>query len=244
MTSLEHSGSRPGISLLIGSAAIAAQLCWGTAFAEGSFFKDRPGTAADTPQAKAAPPATAPPPAQVKAPEPEHAGSAEPARATGGAAATPQAQEPPASQQSPPVAAPVPPAPSSPPRSQPPAPAQVPDHPSQAPASAGSAMISGPVNEVLSTDTFTVNGQQVQIAGIRGRPVMLAGLKNWIAGNGGQLTCRPVGPKFRCATPNNKDVGLIVLANGAAELDAGAPPEYRQAQLQAQANHKGIWAQR
>lgn len=105
-------------------------------------------------------------------------------------------------------------------------------------------MLSGPVNEVLSTDTFMVNGQQVQIAGIRGRVLMLAGLKNWIAGNGGQLNCRAVGAKYRCATANNKDVGLIVLANGAAEVDAGAPPEYRQAELQAQANHKGIWGQR
>lgn len=104
-------------------------------------------------------------------------------------------------------------------------------------------MVSGPVNEVLSTDTFRVNGQSVQIAGIRGGAVMLAGLKNWIAGNGGQLNCRPVGPKYRCATSNNKDVGLVVLANGAAEVDAGAPPEYRQAQLQAQSSHKGIWGQ-
>jgi len=227
----------------MGSVLVAAQLSWGAAFAEGSFFKDRPGTAAEAPpQPKPAPAATAPAPQSPQAKAPEQAGSADPA-GTNAAPAVPQSRESPGSQ-TPPVAAPVPPVHSPPPRSPSPVSAQAPDQPPPAPASAGSAMVSGPVNEVLSTDTFRVSGQQVQIAGIRGRAMMLAGLKNWIAANGGQLSCRPVGPKYRCATPNNKDVGLIVLANGAAEVDAGAPPEYRQAELQAQANHKGIWGQR
>ena len=100
------------------------------------------------------------------------------------------------------------------------------------------------MSDVLSTDTLVVNGQQVQLAGIRGRPVMLSGLKAWIQSNGGKLTCRAVGPKYQCLTATNKDVGMVVLANGAGEVDAGAPPQYRQIQTQAQMGHKGIWAQR
>jgi endonuclease YncB( thermonuclease family) len=72
---------------------------------------------------------------------------------------------------------------------------------------------------------------------------MLSGLKGWLSSNGNQLNCSAVGPRYRCVTPNGKDVAMVVLANGAAEVDAGAPPEYRNAQNQARMMHKGIWAQ-
>ena len=84
----------------------------------------------------------------------------------------------------------------------------------------------------------------MQIAGVRGRPMMLAGLKGWLQNNGNQLNCRAVGPRYRCVTPNGKDVGLVVLENGAAEADANASAEYRAAVSRAQSLHKGIWAQR
>lgn len=96
---------------------------------------------------------------------------------------------------------------------------------------------------MLSTDTYLINGQQVQLAGIRGTALMLGGLKAWVKGNGGRFSCRAVGAKYRCITTDTgKDVGLIVLANGVAQVDAGAPPEYRQVEIEAQMKHKGMWA--
>src|SRR6185312_3969094 len=79
MTSVEHSGPRSGLSLLMGSVLVAAQLSWGAAFAEGSFFKGRPGTAAEAPPApNPAPAATEPAPHSPHAKAREEAGSADP----------------------------------------------------------------------------------------------------------------------------------------------------------------------
>lgn len=84
-------------------------------------------------------------------------------------------------------------------------------------------------------------GQRVQIAGVRGGPTMVNGLKGWLNANGNALICRAAGARYRCLTPNGKDVGLVVLENGAGETDASASVEYRSAENQAKAAHKGIW---
>ncbi len=219
MTSLERAGHRLGISVLIGSAVVAGQLLCSAALAEGSFFKDRPGSAGAPAAANTASPVVTPAPPAPAAPAAPPSPDAQVSRA-GSAVPAPTAQP------------------------QPPLSPRATERPTESAGTAGSATLSGPVSDVLSTDTFVVNGQQVQLAGIRGRPVMLNGLKAWIQSNGGRLACRAVGSKYHCVTPTNKDVGMVVLANGAGEVDAGAPPAYRQVETQAQMSHKGIWAQR
>jgi hypothetical protein len=221
--------------LLIGLGALAAQLTCLSASAEGSFFKDRQNAPMpqQKPAAPAAPAPVVPPHANASA---DTAGDTEGQPGRGPDAPS---QPAPAKQAAPPVVSAAPQVSASVPASP-----TVPPSPTvQSPARPASSRtdVSGAVTEVLTTDTFVVAGQQIQLAGVRGRAMMLTGLRGWIANNGNQLNCRAVGPRYRCSTPNGKDVGQIVLANGAGEADANAPPEYRSAETQARLGHKGIW---
>lgn len=117
-------------------------------------------------------------------------------------------------------------------------------NPPPAPASTAPNEISGAVSDVLSTDTMIVAGQRVQLAGLRGTPSLAAPFRRWLQGHGGQLSCRAVAGRYQCNTPNGLDVGRVLLLNGAAECDAGAPAEYQLAQQQARQARRGLWAQR
>jgi endonuclease YncB( thermonuclease family) len=103
--------------------------------------------------------------------------------------------------------------------------------------------VSGNVDSVDSTDTLIVAGQRVRLLGVDGTGGSAEGLKRWIVGNGNQLNCEPVGPRYKCQNPRGADVAQIVLFNGAGRADASATPEYRAAEAQARAQRKGIWAQ-
>ena len=117
-------------------------------------------------------------------------------------------------------------------------------NPPPAPASTAPNEISGAVSDVLSTDTMIVAGQRVQLAGLRGTPSLAAPFRRWIQGHGGQLSCHALAGRYQCTTPNGLDVGRVLLLNGAAECDAGAPAEYQLAQQQARQARRGLWAQR
>lgn len=112
------------------------------------------------------------------------------------------------------------------------------------PAAVEAQPISGQVDQVVSTDRLVVAGQVVRLAGVIGEGGNVDGLTRWLAGNGNQVTCDPVGNGYRCRVPRGTDVGEIVVLNGAGRTDANAPPEYRQAEMQARAQSKGIWAPR
>lgn len=116
--------------------------------------------------------------------------------------------------------------------------------PPPAPPSTTASEISGAVSDVLSTDTMIVAGQRIQLAGLRGTPSLAAPFRRWLQGHGGQLSCRGVAGRYQCTTPNALDVGRVLLLNGAAECDAGAPAEYQMAQQQARQARRGLWAQR
>src|SRR5579862_792412 len=75
-----------------------------------------------------------------------------------------------------------------------PAPAPPPVAPAAAPAAH-----SGSVDRVLTTDTLSVGGQQVQLAGVEGvsGPVT-QGLSHYLQSQGNHLSCTPVGGRFRC----------------------------------------------
>jgi hypothetical protein len=113
--------------------------------------------------------------------------------------------------------------------------------PPAAPAPAAAAR-SGSVDRVLTTDTLSVGGQQVQLAGVEGvgGPVT-QGLSHYLQSQGNHLSCTPVGGRFRCVTDAGKDLGLLVLLNGAGRATADAPREYHAAENQARANNQGIW---
>ena len=73
---------------------------------------------------------------------------------------------------------------------------------------------------------------------------MVGALQGWIVKNGSALSCRAIGARYRCSTSSGKDVGQVVLQNGAGEADADAPADYRAAEAQARSGRRGIWAQR
>jgi endonuclease YncB( thermonuclease family) len=113
----------------------------------------------------------------------------------------------------------------------------------EAPAHA-SQSISGHIDHVVTTSTFVVAGQQLELLGVAGEPApYVDALTGWLAQNGNQLRCDPAGAKYRCFTSKGADVGGVVIYNGAGKADADAPPEYQNAQAQARAQRKGVWRQ-
>lgn len=116
--------------------------------------------------------------------------------------------------------------------------------PAPPPAStpAAAAVRAGSVDRVLTTDTLSVGGQQVQLVGVEGvsGPVT-QGLSRYLQSQGNHLTCTPVGGRFRCLTDAGKDLSLLVLLNGAGRATADAPREYHAAENQARANNQGVW---
>ncbi|HUA87985.1 MAG TPA: hypothetical protein VL994_01040 [Steroidobacteraceae bacterium] len=119
-----------------------------------------------------------------------------------------------------------------------------PAHPA-APAPAAppaAAPRSGTVDRVLTTDTLSVGGQPVQLAGVVGvsGPVT-QGLAHYLQTQGNHLSCTPLGTRYRCLTDAGKDVGLIVVLNGAGRAAPDAPHEYQAAENQARANGQGLW---
>jgi endonuclease YncB( thermonuclease family) len=196
-----------------------------TAFAEGSFFKDRREAAAQAkptaPPAKVEAAQTAP----VQTPAPVPAPVAGAVEQSDGRATTEQA---------PPRDAPAPP------------PEQHSSGSAQprASASAAPADISGQVSEVPSTDTLVIGGQRVTLVGVRGVSEMTQPLQRWIASTGNSVTCHPVGSHYRCNTANGSDIGQVVLQNGGGTATPDAPANYRGAEMQARMGHRGIWHQR
>lgn len=104
--------------------------------------------------------------------------------------------------------------------------------------------VSGNVDQVVSLDTLMVAGQRLRLLGIRSEGGDTTGLAQWIANNDNRVVCEPSGERYRCRNPRGVDVAEIILFNGAAFADADAPAEYRQAEAQARAQRKGVWAQR
>jgi endonuclease YncB( thermonuclease family) len=109
---------------------------------------------------------------------------------------------------------------------------------------AAPAEVTGIVSQVVSTDTLIVAGQRVRLEGLLGSQAMAAPLRQWLARQGGRLRCRLLAAGYRCLTPAGQDVGLVVILVGAAECAAGAPSEYRMAQMQARQARRGLWARR
>lgn len=126
------------------------------------------------------------------------------------------------------------------PVSQTPAPAPAPTTIPTPPRAA--AEHTGTVDEVVSTDTLLVAGRRVRLAGVDGvAGQATAGLSQWLRANGNQVTCTPLGSRFRCMTQTGKDVAQVVLLNGVGKVSGDVPQVYTQAEAQARAGGKGLW---
>lgn len=203
-------------------AALCALLCAGTLHAEGTFFKNRR-------TAGASPPASAEsaPPVRVPATPPDA-----PAPTSGGVVAASGSGKPPL------TSGPIVP----PPQPDPPPPPAPPPGPPAAAAAPGAASHSGAVDRVVTTDTLSVAGQTVQLAGVVGSGgASTAGLQHYLQAQGNHLSCQAVGARYRCLTDAGKDLGLLVLMNGAGRASSDAPAAYQEAEAQARAAGKGLW---
>lgn len=104
------------------------------------------------------------------------------------------------------------------------------------------ARISGEIEQVITTSTFVVAGQQFELFGVIGEPSpYVEALTGWLTANGNRLDCQPEGGKFRCFTPGKVDVGGVVIFNGVGKAAPDAPLEYRNAEAQARSAGKGVW---
>ena len=160
------------------------------------------------------------------------------------ATAQPTQQTAPVPQQQAPAPQPQP----TPPQNEPASGDTVAEHsPTPAPNESPSAApqrVTGRIDRVVTTSTFVVAGQQLELMGVAGEPSpYVEALSGWLAQNGNQLRCDPAGEKYRCFTDRGTDVGGVVIFNGAGKADADAPPEYQNAQAEARAKHKGLWRQ-
>jgi len=104
--------------------------------------------------------------------------------------------------------------------------------------------VTGNVDDVVSTDTLIIQGERVQLAGVRGDTREAQALKRWLSKIGGPVTCLPVGERYRCSTANHMDIGQVLIRHGAAQVGPGASTEYQMAEIAARREHQGIWTAR
>jgi endonuclease YncB( thermonuclease family) len=77
---------------------------------------------------------------------------------------------------------------------------------------------------------------------LQGTANMNAAFSRWLESHGNRLSCRALGARYQCATPQGLDVGGVLIINGAAACTPDAPAQYQAAQLQARQARRGMWA--
>jgi endonuclease YncB( thermonuclease family) len=101
--------------------------------------------------------------------------------------------------------------------------------------------LSGTVEQVIDTATLLVQGETVELAGIKGLGSPYRDqLAKFIEEQGSQIRCEPIDGRYVCFV-KNVDLGLAALTNGAARPDTDATPQYRQAADEARRNRRGIF---
>jgi endonuclease YncB( thermonuclease family) len=103
------------------------------------------------------------------------------------------------------------------------------------------AALSGTVEQVIDTATLQIEGETIELAGIKGLGSPYRDqLAKFIEEQGSQIRCEPIDERYVCFV-KNVDLGLAALTNGAARPDADATPQYRQAADEARRNRRGIF---
>jgi endonuclease YncB( thermonuclease family) len=103
------------------------------------------------------------------------------------------------------------------------------------------AALSGTVEQVIDTATLQIQGETIELAGIKGLGSPYRDqLAKFIEEQGSQIHCEPIDERYVCFV-KNVDLGLAALTNGAARPDTDATPQYRQAADEARRNRRGIF---
>ena len=103
------------------------------------------------------------------------------------------------------------------------------------------AVLTGTVDQVIDTGTLKIQGETVELAGIKGLGSPYRDqLAKFIQEQGSQIRCEPISERYVCFV-SNVDLGLAALTNGAARPAADATPQYRQAADEARRNRRGIF---
>jgi endonuclease YncB( thermonuclease family) len=101
--------------------------------------------------------------------------------------------------------------------------------------------LSGTVEQVIDTATLQIQGETIELAGIKGLGSPYRDqLAKFIEEQGSQIRCEPIDERYVCFV-KNVDLGLAALTNGAARPAADATPQYRQASDEARRNRRGIF---
>ena len=97
---------------------------------------------------------------------------------------------------------------------------------------------------VIDTANLKAGGIAVTLFGIEGMQGQAAqGLQGYLASSDDHLTCQAqTGADFVCLLPDGTDVAQVALVNGAARAKADAPEAYREQEIAAQTDRRGIWA--
>lgn len=102
-------------------------------------------------------------------------------------------------------------------------------------------MLTGTVDQVIDTGTLKIQGETIELAGIKGLGSPYRDqLAKFIQEQGSQIRCEPISERYVCFV-SNVDLGLAALTNGAARPAADATPQYRQAADEARRNRRGIF---
>ena len=103
------------------------------------------------------------------------------------------------------------------------------------------AVLTGTVDQVIDTGTLKIQGETIELAGIKGLGSPYRDqLAKFIQEQGSQIRCEPIDARYVCFV-KNVDLGLAALTNGAARPDADATPQYQQAADEARRNRRGIF---
>jgi endonuclease YncB( thermonuclease family) len=103
------------------------------------------------------------------------------------------------------------------------------------------AVLTGTVDQVIDTATLKIQGETIELAGIKGLGSPYRDqLAKFIEEQGSQIRCEPINERYVCFV-SNVDLGLAALTNGAARPAADATPQYRQAADEARRNRRGIF---
>ncbi len=103
------------------------------------------------------------------------------------------------------------------------------------------AALSGTVEQVIDTATLQIQGETIELVGIKGLGSPYRDqLAKFIEEQGSQIRCEPIDERYICFV-KNVDLGLAALTNGAARPAADATPQYRQAADEARRNRRGIF---
>jgi hypothetical protein len=95
---------------------------------------------------------------------------------------------------------------------------------------------------VVNTGTLIVNGQRVQLFGLRGEGGAYAEqMRAQLDSQGGLVTCHRQDTQYICALPGGVDLGRMVLYNGAARPAPNASVDYQQQTAAARAAGRGVW---